>query len=357
MTRINLFDFEAEARQHMNAGLYDFVSGGAMDEQTLRGNQAAYAQLKLQHRVLCGIKQADLTTQLLGHSLSMPIITAPTGSQALTHPDGELAVRKATAEAGTLMTVATTATHSMESIKKAGRGPLWFQLYLFKDEGLNAEVVERAERCGYNGIALTVDSPVFGKRERDIRNVYSLPTGLVYENLPHAGDSEGRTVSAFMNANWKQDLGWDDVNWLRKKTKMPILLKGVVHPQDAACAADHGVDGIWVSNHGGRQLDSAVATIEALPAIAKKVAGKLPVILDGGIRRGTDVIKALALGATAVAIGRPMLWGLAIAGQQGVAEVLNILRTELENVMALCGCATIDEITPDLIFNHGGIDV
>lgn len=349
---INIYDFAAAARATMSSDLYDFVSGGALDEQTLRENHAAFDRLQLQYRVLRQAVSPSLTITLFGNNISLPIILAPTGSQMLTHPDGELAVRRAADQVSTIMTVATTSTYPMESICKAGAAPIWFQLYLFKDRGLNQEIVARAESSGFQAIALTVDSPVFGKRERDIRNHYALPPGLVYENLPLAGESDGRDVSTFMNENWKNDIGWSDVEWLSQETKLPVLIKGICHPEDAHLSIEHGASGVWVSNHGGRQLDSAPATIDVLPDIAHRVAQRVPIVLDGGIRRGLDVLKAIALGATAVAIGRPMLWGLAVAGQQGVAQILTILKEELANGMTLCGCSNIQEITKELIFSR-----
>ncbi len=350
-TLINIFDYEKAAYHFMPDGLYDFVSGGALDEMTLRNNHEAFNRLKIQYRVLQSATQPSLTTTILDKTIDLPIILAPTGSQKLTHPEGELAVRRAADQANTIMTVATTSTYSMEAICNAGSSPIWFQLYLFKDNGLNEEIVARAETSGFQAIALTVDAPVFGKRERDIRNSYTLPPGLEYENLPMAGESGGRDVSSFMNENWKRSIGWSDVEWLAKRTKLPVFVKGISHPRDAHLSIEHGANGIWVSNHGGRQLDSAPATIEVLPTIARMVAQRVPIILDGGIRRGLDVLKALALGATAVAIGRPMLWGLAVAGQKGVNQILTILKEELENGMTLCGISSIQDITKELIFN------
>ncbi|MFT5196795.1 MAG: 4-hydroxymandelate oxidase [Cellvibrionaceae bacterium] len=347
---INIYDFAEAARDAMSPGHYDFVSGGALDEITLRENHTAFDRMKLNYRVLTGTHKPCLAATIFGDVIDMPIFCAPTGSQKVTHPDGELAVRRAADRFNTIMTVATTSTYPMEEVSKAGSSPVWFQLYLFKDEGLNREIVARAEATGFKAIALTVDSHVFGKRERNIRNNYASPSGIVYENLPNAGESEGREVSAFMNESWKNDLSWSDVAWLRAHTTLPILIKGICHPLDAEMAIEQGADGIWVSNHGGRQLDTAPATIEVLPTIARKVAGRVPIIFDGGIRRGSDVLKAIALGATAVAIGRPTLWGLAVDGQAGVENVLEILRAELELCMALCGCNSLSEITSDLIF-------
>ena len=354
MARLNVLDYEQAARETLPAGLFDFIAGGALAETTLANNVAAYCDYKLQYRVLRGIDGIELTTELLGHTLSMPLILAPTGSQALVHPEGELAVRRAACDAGTLMTMATTSTFQMAEVAAAADGPVWFQLYLFKDEGLNREILARVEAQGFGAIALTVDAPRFGIRERDSRNAYVLPAGLTYENLPGAGETGGQDVADFMNANWKQDLSWADVGKLRQQTALPILLKGIAHPEDAAIALEHDIDGIWVSNHGGRQLDGAAGTAALLPGIAQRIARQVPIIVDGGVRRGTDILKALALGATAVAIGRPMLWGLAVEGQNGVRNIIEILRAELSNSMMLSGCASCSDVKPELIFAADG---
>ncbi|MEM7343186.1 MAG: alpha-hydroxy acid oxidase [Chloroflexota bacterium] len=350
---INVYDYAEAAKLHLPQMMYDFIAGGAVDEITLRENQRAFDRIKLQYRVLRGVGPRDLSTTILGHTLSLPILLAPTGSQKLVHPEGEIGVRKAADTVETLMMLGTTATTSMGEVVAAGSSPIWFQLFWLKDFEFTMEIVARAEATGFEAIVLTVDAPVFGVRERDIRNQFELPPGLTYENLPEDQSEQivSSNVAEFMNRYWKTSVSWQEVDKLCANTSLPVLIKGVCHPDDARLAIEHGASGVIVSNHGGRQLDSAPATIEVLPQIVAAVQNKLPVLLDGGIRRGSDVLKAIALGAKAVAIGRPMLWGLAVNGQAGVEHVLQILRRELDIAMALCGCTTIADISPDLIFD------
>ena len=253
------------------------------------------------------------------------------------------------------MMLSTLSTTSVEEVKEAATGPLWFQLYVYKDCGITADLVRRVADAGCSALVLTVDAPPFGTRERDVRNRFGLPPGMVMANLLPAGLGEvprgdhESGLNAYVKELFDDSLSWDDLDWLASLTSMPVLVKGIVHPDDARLAIDHGAAGIVVSNHGGRQLDTAPATIDVLPQIAEAVDGRLPIIVDGGIRRGTDVIKALARGAQAVAIGRPVLWGLGAGGQSGVEHVLEILRSEIDSGMALCGCSSVDEITSDLL--------
>ena len=349
---INIYDYAEAARSHLSKMMYDFVAGGALDELTLRENHEAYDRIKLQYRVLRGVGELDLSTTILGHKISLPILLAPTGSQKLVHPDGEIAVRGAADRVQTIMMLATTATTAMADVFAAGSFPMWFQLFWLKDFDFTMDIVARAEAIGFGAIVLTVDSPVFGVREQDLRNRFELPENLLYENLPadQAEQIASSNVAEFMNRYWKPSISWQDVEKLSAHTKLPVLLKGICHPADARLAIEHGVSGLIVSNHGGRQLDSAPATIDVLPRIVAAVEDRIPILVDGGIRRGSDVLKAIALGAKAVAIGRPMLWGLAVKGQSGVEDVLQILRRELETAMALCGCTTIADISSELIF-------
>jgi 4-hydroxymandelate oxidase len=341
---LNLLELEAAAGERLTQMAYDYYRSGSDDEITLNENRSAFARLKLHYRVLTGIKTRHLETELLGHRLSMPVIVAPTAFQRMAHPDGELATARATQGTGTIMTLSTIASASLEEVRAASPDlPLWFQVYLYKDEGLNLELVRRAEAVGASALVLTVDAPVWGKRERDIRNHFKLPDHIHLGNLMRGmdtlPDSAGSGLTAYVNAMFKLDLGWDDVAWLRSVTDLPILIKGVCHEDDARLALQHGVSGVWVSNHGGRQLDTAPATIDVLPRVADAVGGAIPVILDGGVRRGTDVVKALALGANAVAIGRPILWALALNGQAGVTQILDLLRSEIDAALGLCGYA------------------
>ena len=278
----------------------------------------------------------------------MPVLVSRTAFHRLAHPDGERATAEAVAAAGTVLVVSMAATTAIEDVADAARAvaadpALWFQLYLQPDLEFTESVVRRAERAGVRALVVTVDSPVFGRRERDQRNgFHDLPPELVVENLR---DASGRVRDIEMSA----ELSWDHVAWLRETTSLPLLLKGILHPEDARLAVAAGIDGLVVSNHGGRQLDTTVSTLDALPELAAAVGGVVPLVLDGGVRRGTDVVKALALGASAVGIGRPVLWGLAAAGREGVAEVLERLREELDHTLALCGAGTPAELTADLV--------
>jgi 4-hydroxymandelate oxidase len=355
MDPINLYEYEAIAQAKLTPMAYDYYASGAHDEITLRENHAAYDRIPLRYRVLRDISRRTTATSVLGHDLSMPVIVAPTAFHKLAHPDGEVATVRAAGQAGTLMILSTLSTTSIEDVMVAATGPVWFQLYVYKDRGATRALVERAQAAGCSALALTVDAQIWGRRERDVRNRFQLPAGLSVKNLTPSGkeefpqDARGSGLAAYVASLFDQTLSWKDVEWLCSLTSLPVLLKGVVHPDDARQAADYGAAGVIVSNHGGRQLDTAPATIDVLPEIVEAVDGRIEVLIDGGIRRGTDVVKALAYGAKAVAVGRPVLWGLAAAGQTGVAKVLGILRSEVDLAMGLCGCATVGEIGRDLI--------
>ena len=353
---INLFELEAEAKKNLSQTAFDYYVSGADDEITLHENLAAFKRLELHYRVLTGVGQRRLETQLFGQDISFPVIVAPTAFQRLAHPDGELATAKATHQAGTIMTLSTIASASLEEVRASSPElPLWFQVYLYKDQALNLELLRRAEAVGVKALALTVDTPVWGRRERDIRNQFSLPDGIHLGNLMSGLDSlpkgAGSGLSAYVHEMFKLDLGFSDLEWLRQHTDLPILVKGICHPEDAILSLEHGANGIWVSNHGGRQLDTAPATISVLPRVAEAVANRAPIILDGGVRRGTDVVKALALGATAVAIGRPILWSLAVGGQEAVTQTLELLRAEIDTALGLCGFENLD-ISRNIIGEH-----
>jgi 4-hydroxymandelate oxidase len=350
----SLSDFEAEARRCLDAATYDLFAGGADDEITLQANESAFKCLALVPRVLRGHCACELDVALLGSRASMPVLLAPTAFHRLAHSDGERASARAAAVANTIMIVSMASTVAIEEIAAAARAKagesvnLWFQIYIQPDLGFTKTVIGRAEAAGCKALVVTVDSPVFGRRERDVRNGFTdLPPGMFCENMRErtAGGEYGpaRAIA------FSRELSWNHIDWLRKTTSLPIALKGILHPDDAALAVRHGADAIIVSNHGGRQLDTVPATIEVLPAIADALNGSVPLVLDGGIRRGTDIVKALALGATAVAIGRPALWGLAVAGEEGVAQVLEMLRAELERALALCGCGTLMDVNRHLV--------
>lgn len=361
MALINVQDYEKVAAEKMAQIYFDYYASGAHDEITLRENTAAYSRIQLRYRVLRGIETADLTTTIpngrAAASLPLPLLIAPTGFQKLAHPEGERAMVRAAGATGVIMILSTAATTAMEDVVAAASAPIWFQLYMYNDRDVTAGLVQRAAAAGCEAIVLTVDTPVLGRRERDMRNQFQLPPDLELQNF--SGQLQGALPSvlsgsglhAYTQQMFKANLSWEDVAWLQSITDLPIWLKGVAHPADARLAVAHGVAGMIVSNHGGRQLDTAPATIDVLPDIVAAVGGQLPILIDGGIRRGSDIFKALALGATAVCIGRPALWGLAVNGQAGVSHVLSLLADELSNTMALCGVNHIGDISADFIFN------
>ncbi len=338
---LSLSETAARARAVLEPAHWDFFAGGAGAGRTVADNEAAFDRRRIVPRVLRGVGRRDLRTDLLGVESSMPLFLSPTAFHLLAHPDGEAGTARAAAAAGVVLAVSMAATQPIEDIAESG-ATLWFQLYPQPDAGFEEHVVRRAERAGCRALVVTVDSPVFGHRDRDLRNGFSdLPPGLACENMR---DGDGRVRNIAMDSG----LGWDAIDRLRGQTDLPIVLKGVLHPADARLAAGHGVAALLVSNHGGRQLDGAVATLDALPAVVA-AAGGLPVLLDGGVRRGTDILTALALGATAAGIGRPAIWGLASGGDHGVREVLELLRTELDQAMALAGAKRPADLTPDVI--------
>jgi len=353
---VNIYDFDAAAKAVLKSMVYDYYAGAAQDEVTLRENHTAYDRIKLNYRVLVDIHLRDLSTIVLGQHVSTPVLIAPTAFHGLACPQGELATIRAAGKAGTIMVLSTLSNTSIEDVMAHAAGPVWFQLYIYKDREATRGLIHRAENAGCKAIVLTVDAPMWGRRERDVRNGFQLPPGLTVKNLLPAGKDEfskkvdGSGLAAYIASVIDPSVTWKDIEWLRSITKLPILIKGLVRPDDAVRAVESGAAGIVVSNHGGRQLDTAPATIEALPAIVEAVDGRIEVLVDGGIRRGTDIVKAIALGAKAVLVGRPVLWGLAVNGETGVSRVLEILKSEFELAMGLCGCPTVKQITTDLIF-------
>lgn len=345
-------DFERAARRALTKQAYDYYRSGADGERTLRENVRAFDRWSLCPRVLADVAERDLSIELLGDRLASPICVAPTAYHKLATPDGERATARACAESGTLLVVSTLATTTLEDVAAAAPGPRWFQLYVHRDRGFTRSLVERAHAAGYRALALTVDTPLLGRRLRDVRNRFALPEGLTMANLPSEPAPDGKPASAlqsYVAARHDASLTWKDLAWLRSIAPMPLILKGVMRGDDAGRAVAEGVDGVWVSNHGARQLDGVAATLDMLPEVVSAVAGRVPVLLDGGVRWGSDVLKALALGARAVMVGRPLLWGLAAGGEQGAAQVLRLLREELSTAMALAGCRTIADIPPDLV--------
>lgn len=325
-------DYEPMARELLTKEIYDFIAGGAGDELTLRENTTAFTRWVLRPRILRGIVGRDTAVEILGANLSMPVMIAPWGYQRIVHPEGELATARAAARARTLMVVPTPAEGHLEAIADVSDAPKWMQLYIFEDRGYTERLLHRVAEAGFGAVMLTADLPVRGSRDRDRRNNFEIPQSL----RPPGGV-------------YDQGISWDDLEWIRERAPLPILVKGILTAEDARRAVDVGADGIVVSNHGGRQLDGTQASIEALPEVVQAIGSQTTVLMDGGVRRGTDVLKAIALGAAAVLVGRPTAWGLAVDGEDGVFRVLEILREELDAAMALTGCCTISDITPELV--------
>ena len=356
---VNLLELEALAQQHLPRMVFDYYAGGAEDEVTLRENRAAFERIGLRPRMLVDVSVIDTSTTVLGQRVAAPILVAPTAMHRLGHPEGELATVRGAGAAETLMAVSTLATASLEDIAAAASGPLWFQLYAYKDREITRALVQRAKAAGYKALCLTVDTTHTGRRERDVRNQFALPPEVALGNFSGADmqmmpqQESGSALTTYVMKLLDVVLTWDDVAWLQSFAEMPILLKGILTAEDTRLAVEHGVEGIIVSNHGGRQLDGALASIRALPEVVEAADGRAEVYLDGGVRRGTDVLKALALGARAVLLGRPILWGLVLDGAAGVEQVLRMLRHELEEAMLLAGKPTIASIDHNLLApNH-----
>ncbi len=352
----NLDSLEALARARLDPMLYDYMAGGAADEWTLAENRAAWSRVQLLPRMLRGVDERSLATTVLGTPVSFPVLVPPMGFQGLCHADAEEATARATAAAGTIFCASTVSNRSLEAIAHASNGPRWFQLYVYRDKSITRGLVERAAAAGYTALCLTVDTPLAGQRERDRRNSLRMPSHLELGNFPashtehhHQGEGRGSALAQYIAAQWDPGLTWTDVEWLRSLSPLPVVVKGILAPEDAALAVEHGAAAVIVSNHGGRQLDTVPAPITMLSRVVDAVGGRAEVLLDGGVRRGTDVLKALALGARAVLVGRPVLWGLTLDGQEGVRAVLEHLRSEFDLAMALSGCASVDRITSDLI--------
>ena len=340
-TPINISDYEALAQTRLEKPVWDYYYGGSDDEITLQANREAFERMRLRPRFLVDVSKIDTRTTVLRTPVSMPILVAPTACQCMASPEGECATAHGAGAADTLMIASTVATRSLEEIAQAATGPLWFQLYMYDMHEASAMLVQRAQAAGYRALVVTVDTPHVSKRERDIRNNFVIPPPpFVAANFTGKYATETGMHAA---------VTWDIIPWLRSLTSLPILLKGILTAEDALLAVEHSVEGIIVSNHGGRQLDGAIASIDALPEVVEAVAGRCEVYVDGGIRRGTDVLKALALGAHAVLVGRPILWGLAVDGQTGVERVLKLLHGELEMAMALSGKPTLASINRSLV--------
>lgn len=374
----NMEATRAAAKRLMPLPVFDFVDGGSEDEWTLYRNEKAFENISLLPRPLNGARERDLSVTLFGHHLSMPVMIGPTGLAGLMWPQGEIAAARAAASAGTAYCLSHGSVCKLESVPRIGTAPRWMQIFIYRDRGFTEELANRAAASGYNALVLTIDNQVLGNRERDIRNGFSIPpkfkladmlamvgklpwlwrmrselSRITFGNYVREGElSDIGSLAKRMADLLDPSMSWSDVDWLRKIWKGPLVIKGILHPDEARQAVARGIDGLIVSNHGGRQLDGAAASLEALPAVVEAVAGRIPVLMDGGIRRGSDVVKALCLGAACCLVARPQLWGLAVAGEAGVAHVLDIYRREIDRCMALLGASCLDDLTSELIRDY-----
>ncbi|KAL0855276.1 hypothetical protein Bca101_060429 [Brassica carinata] len=353
----NVTEYEAIAKEKLPKMVYDYYASGAEDQWTLKENRNAFARILFRPRILIDVSKIDMSTTVLGFKISMPIMVAPTAMQKMAHPEGEYATARAASAAGTIMTLSSWATSSVEEVASTGPGIRFFQLYVYKNRKVVEQLVRRAEKAGFKAIALTVDTPRLGRRESDIKNRFTLPSNLTLKNfegldLGKMDEANDSGLASYVAGQIDRTLSWKDVQWLQTITSMPILVKGVLTGEDARIAIQAGAAGIIVSNHGARQLDYVPATISALEEVVKATQGRVPVFLDGGVRRGTDVFKALALGASGIFIGRPVVFSLAAEGEAGVRKVLQMLRDEFELTMALSGCRSLSEITRNHIITE-----
>lgn len=367
----SIADLRRVAKRRLPRAVFDYADGGAEDEVTERRNSEAFQDYELLPHALVDVSEVDLATTVLGQPIALPLILAPTGLTRLFHYQGELAVARAAARAGTVYTLSALASSSIEEVAAAADGPRWFQIYVWRDRGLVEEFFGRCRAHGYGALCLTVDVPVLGRRERDLRSGMTIPPHLTLGTIldaglrPHwwwrfltspritmanvagrgeAGRSNVTALGTYINSQFDPSVTWDDLAWMLKQWDGPFAVKGILRPEDARRAVDLGVQGIIVSNHGGRQLDHVPAAIEALPAIVDAVGDRAEVILDGGVRRGSDVLKALALGARACMIGRAALYGLGAGGQRGVEHALSLLRGEIQRSLALAGCRSVQDL-------------
>src|SRR6478672_2296171 len=343
MPLLNVWDYEAAAAERLEPGAHGYYAGGAGDELTLRDNVEAFRRLQLRPRMLVDVAPCTTATTVLGHEISMPLLVAPVALQRVAHPEGEVAMARAAKAAGTIMCLSTIATASPAEVAAVG-GPRWFQLYVFRDEGVMRELIAQARESGYTALLLTVDAPVRGNRERDLRTGFALAPHIQVASM-----GRGRVTPKDIFDMVTPSLTWRDLERISAEAGLPLLVKGILTAEDAILSVEHGAAGVVVSNHGGRQLDGVSATIDALPEVVAAVDGRVEVLVDGGIRRGSDVVKALALGARAVLAGRAVLWGLATNGEEGARHVLEIFRSEILNAMQLLGCVSPAEVGRDRI--------
>jgi L-lactate dehydrogenase (cytochrome) len=368
--------YRRRARRRLPRGVFDYIDGGAEDELSMGRNSEAFRRLEFQPRVLCDVGKIDTSTTLLSRSMPMPVILAPTGFSRIATPGGELDVARAAARAGLPYTLSTMATRSIEEVASVSDGPKWFQVYVWRDRGLAKNMLSRAAAAGFEAIVITVDTAVLGRRERDIRHGFTLPPKIglrtLIDGALHPGwtwdfvraepitfanvtgttvadGSSAVSLADYINSQFDPSLSWRDLDWFRSQWDGPIVLKGVQTTADARLAAEAGVDAIALSNHGGRQLDGAPVPLELVAKVADVVGDRTEIICDGGVRRGSDIVKAMALGASACMVGRAYLYGLAAVGERGVDGVLKLLATDMERTMALIGCRSVTELGPDLV--------
>lgn len=351
---LDVKEFEHHAQNKLPKNIASFFSGGAGEEITLEENVSAFDSIKLLPRVLKNVDKRSLSTKVLNEDINFPLLIAPMAFQQLAHPKGEIAVAKAAHEHNIIMVLSTLSTTSFKEVRSNVKTPLWFQLYIYRDRKITENLIQLAESSGYTGIVLTVDAPLYGKRAKEICNPLALTSEFEIKNLQAAGlnlkDIPTTKLTNHLTSLLDPSISWDDMNWLRSVTSLPIILKGIMNPKDIQIAIEHNIDAIIISNHGGRQLDTSLSSIDTLKLIRDSVEEKLEIILDGGIRKGIDILKAIALGAKAVMVGRPILWGLTVDGEEGVKSVLTILKSELDLAMALCGYTSISQINEDILF-------
>ncbi|MQF70047.1 alpha-hydroxy-acid oxidizing protein [SAR202 cluster bacterium AD-804-J14_MRT_500m] len=349
---LSLFDYATRAKQILPHNTWDFIAGGAKDSVTTRRNREALEAIAIRPQFLRDVTQRDLSTSVLGQNISFPVMISPAGGHGFAHPDGELATAKAAGDSGTVMGLSTSSTHSIEDVARVATGPLWFQLY-HCGEDMTTMLVRRAENAGFAAVCLTVDTPLASPKECDLRNDFQRPPHVQLGNFLGASAQLGLEPGTDMANFWERPptipLTFSQLEWLRSLTSLPLVIKGIRTGEDARLCVENGVDGILASNHGGRQIDATLSSIETLEEIVSAVKGRAEVYLDSGIRRGTDVLKALALGARAVSIGRPLFWGLAVNGSDGVQGVLEILRQELDQAMGYCGITSVSDIDSSIV--------
>lgn len=354
MTILNLFDIERLAKDKLSPLAWAYYATGAEDELTVADNMAAFRRIKLRPRMLVDVRQVDTSTEVMGQKVALPVLIAPTSHQRLAHPDAEFATARAAAAAGTISVFGTGSHYAIEEITQAGGGPTWFQIYCYEPREVTERIIRRVEDAGCQALVITVDASWAARRETQLRASFHLPPGVEIRTLTGLGLRDelitpDLDINAFLGSLRPLTLTWADIAWFRKTTTLPLVIKGIMTPEDALLAVEHGLDGIIVSNHGGRQVDTTVAAIDALPDVVDAVSGKLEVYMDSGVRRGADALKAVALGAKAVLIGRPYLYGLALDGEAGVKQVLDILKVEMEAAMRQLGRPTIAHLDRSML--------